>query len=156
MRLVSCDLALLNFAIDGERDPVLAALFPTPAARATLLNRHAHCLLARGLVVMAAGLIEWWPGRAEGWVFSHRDARPRELVAGVRLIRDWLDVVQAGEPERYRRLEIYVRGGAAYRDSFAQALGFEFEAMLRSYDREGRDYCVYSRIAPPLALRAAA
>jgi hypothetical protein len=160
MRIVPLDRLLLDFAIEGERDMLAARLFVTDQQRQLLLNEHAHGLLSRGIVAMAAGLIEWWPGRAEGWVFVHREARPREILYGCQAVKQWLDRIQKEDPLKYRRLEIAVRRDAPYRETFTRMLGFRLEGVLEAFDPAGRDCCVYRRLAsempPAAALRRAA
>jgi hypothetical protein len=160
MRIVPLDRLLLDFAIEGERDTMAARVVVTDEQRNALLNEHAHALLSRGLVVMAAGLILWWPGRAEGWVFVHREARPREIVYGCHAVRRWLDRIQEEDPLKYRRIEIAVRRDAPWRETFTGMLGFKLEGILEAFDTEGRDACVYRRLAAEMrqipALRRAA
>lgn len=140
---------LLERAIATMRDPSLRTLTDSHGFRLAALNPEAiaRAYVAPGRVLAAAGVVPHWFGRAEAWLLVTQECTRRELVAGLRFARGFLDGVQ--QDPRWRRVEIFVRQGAP--TSFATALGFTEEARLRSFDPLGRDYALWSRIAEEAA-----
>jgi hypothetical protein len=138
--------AILAAAVADMRDNGAAGLARTPAFAALALapGGFARALIAPGCVLACAGLVPHWPGRAEGWMITAPHATRRDLVAAVRAARAALDVLQT-DPI-WRRIEIYVRAGAAWTDSFTAVLGFQRDACLRAWAPDGADYVLYSRI----------
>ena len=144
MRLVKLDPALLETAIAAERDSVAAEFARTPSyAQIVLSGPAAYAVLDGEALVAAGGLILHWQGRAEAWSLVSRYARPRQLVRAVRMTRLVLDEVQR-DPV-FRRIEMVVRCDCWAR-SFASALGFAEEAMLKTWDPLGRDAYLFARI----------
>lgn len=149
MKLVELTPELLAFAIAGERD----AMTRLVAQRGGFLRVaftpgwRGHALLEGGVVMVAAGIVLHWAGRAEAWLFAHREARRRHLVtatrAAARLLARW-----QRHPD-YRRIEMHVRMDAPWRRTFCRHLGMRLEGVLEAWDPLGRDYGVYARIARP-------
>ncbi len=104
----------------------------------------AYALFDGGRVLGAGGVVPIWPGRAEGWLLVTRLARPRDIVAGVRVAAAWLDEKQC-DPA-FARLEFFLLTQAPWRQSFAAALDLELVSTLRRWGPDGHDYCHYERL----------
>lgn len=155
IRLVELDELLLREAIGLERDTMIAALCEGRAfAARALIPGLAVAAIEGGEVLGAGGLIPHWPGRAEAWLLVSRAASRRQVVAGMRLARQWLDRRQ--QFPLFRRLEIYIRTEAPWRQSFAAALGFRREANLEAWGPDGEAFTLYSRIRALAQLAEAA
>jgi hypothetical protein len=141
-RLIPLDRATLKLAIALERDAVTRE--KSNLAIASL--DYAWACIDGGILIGAGGLALVWPGRAEAWALVTELARPRQIVAGFRLARAWLDEI-ARDP-RFKRIEMYVREDRLY--DFIFALGFSrekgFSHFLEAWGPDGGDYIMYERI----------
>ncbi|HEY2068280.1 MAG TPA: hypothetical protein VGG48_01900 [Rhizomicrobium sp.] len=145
-RLVPLDDTLLRIAIALERDQLAARFTNLYERRALLAPDRSFAFVDGGELLGAGGLVPVWPGRAEGWLLVSRLARPRQVVAGVRAARAWLDR-KLRDPD-YARIEFYIRADAPWRESFARALGCaEQGAKLRRWGLDGADYVLHARIS---------
>lgn len=145
-RLVPLTPELLAWAVLEERDPLAAEMAEGQAVARRLLNQWGFALIGRGHVLAAAGLVPRHAGRAECWLLVGREARPRDLVPELRRARLTLDKRQ--RDPFFRRLEAYVQWAPAWREPFMAALGFSLDGFLEAWDPAGRDYGLYSRVAP--------
>ena len=142
MRIVPLDRKTLALALLFERDQAMANNSNLLVAN---LNNAWACWRGEKLIG-AGGLAPIWFGRAEAWMLVSGHARRREIVAGVRLARVWLDR-KALLPE-FNRIEIWVRADAPWRMSFTRALGFhEFPALARAHGMDGADFFMHARVA---------
>lgn len=95
-------------------------------------------------VLVCAGAIPIWPGRATGWAVLSL-IPPREWPQLHKLVVRGLDGLQ--RDPAYRRLEVCVIHGFTEAHRWALLLGFEVEtALARRYDSVGRDYVLYVRL----------
>lgn len=93
--------------------------------------------------VIGAGGLALYAGRLQAWMLVSRDARKRDIVAGVRLARRWLAI----KAKEFPRIEIYVRALAPWRESFAAALDLK-GPVDSGYQPEARDvFCLYLKEA---------
>jgi hypothetical protein len=116
--------------------PGLAAAMLQPPHRAGVMLRD-------GAPVVAIGVIQHWPGRAEAWLLAP-EADRRDKVRALRAARHWLDAAQT-LPE-WRRIEFYVIDGTPHGD-WLRALGFEAEGRARCWAPDGRDATLFVRIS---------
>lgn len=148
MRIVALDRHLLARAVDSERDPLTAEMASGAffADRAMLAASYglAFALIDGAEVPMAGGLFTHWHGRVEGWWLVSRTVRRRHLVHVARTSRAFMDKRQ--RDPAFRRIELHVRTGERWSNSFAQLMGFEFEGLHRAYDASGRDYRSFARV----------
>ncbi len=144
-RLVPLTPELYRFAVLEERDPLTAEMAEAPHVEQVRVNAWAGALLGQGRVIGAGGLVPVWTGRATCWLLVSREARARDIVAGLRRARQWLDKRQ--RDPFFRRIEAEVRWDAPWRASFMAALGFALEGRMRRWDPLGRDYGLYARVA---------
>lgn len=99
--------------------------------------------ICEGKVVMCAGVISLWPGVAEGWALTSRDARR----SGVTLTRQARRLIEmAARAKGYRRVQMAVRADYAQGRRWAEALGFVSEGIMRAYGPDGADHVRYARI----------
>lgn len=98
-------------------------------------------ILADGLPVCCARLLEIWTGRAYACAVLSADAGPH-MLAITRAIRSHLDSAP------FARIEMVVEKDFAAGRRWALMLGFELETpvALRSFLPSGRDAWIYSRI----------
>jgi hypothetical protein len=123
---------------DFDEDAVLNAILRFPDLSFVMLNAET--------VLGAGGIIPLWSGRSAGWLFVSRFATRREIIAGTRAAREFLDWLQRN-PE-HQRVEMHVRAAAPWRQTFAAALGFgPPEALQHAWGRDGADHYLYARIA---------
>lgn len=101
----------------------------------------AWAALFDGRPVLAAGLVEFWPGRAYAWALLSADAGPL-LLPLTRAIRSELDRVPC------RRVEMAVDAEFPQAIRWAQLLGFECETPepMRRYTPDGRSAYLFARV----------
>jgi len=141
MRLVPLTRPLLDFILAMNRNDLESDL---PKFGAVFSPGCAYALMDAGELYGAGGIIPIWHGRAEGWLIVTRLARPRDIVKGVRIAREWLDEKQ--QDPAFARLEFYLLAQAAWRESFAAALDLFYLSTLRRWGPDGDDYCHYERV----------
>jgi hypothetical protein len=91
-------------------------------------------------VIVCAGIVPIWDGRAAGWAWLSASAR-RHMVAITRGFLRFLDV------QPYRRVEISVDREFAEAHRWARMLGFKLEAgRMRAYRPDGGDCSLYARV----------
>jgi len=98
-----------------------------------------------GFVIGAGGLVIHWPGRAEGWWLMTSFANRRHLARCTHYSRRQLDRLITNPV--YRRVEMIVKASHPWRETFAEALGFEREARMTSWCPDGLDWDLYARIS---------
>lgn len=137
---------LLRQAIVHERDRVTAALCDYPQFIQRVLQKPARSwvLVEGGEPLVAFGLVQIWPGRAEAWQLTSHKARPRQLVQAARIAVEILDAQQA-DPA-FRRVEMFVHCHCIWALSFIKALGFEARLRMDKWDPRGRDVWLCERI----------
>lgn len=120
---------------------------PTEAQMASVLARdHSFAIIDGGELVCALGVVLIHPGRAHGWLLKTPLARPRQMAYSVRRAREHFDRWQAEDPD-YRRIEMTIKVGEPWRESFAWRLGMTCEGLMRCYDAQGCDHWLYARVA---------
>jgi len=94
----------------------------------------------KGEVVMCAGIIEIWPGRAECWAIPNKGFA-KEFTAIHRWVRDLLDAAP------FNRIEAAVEASFENGHRWANMLGFEKESdTMRQYFPDGADAVLYARV----------
>lgn len=89
------------------------------------------------------GLVCLWPGVAEAWALTSDrvQERPIEFHKTVRsLLRDHMK--QMG----LNRVHLTVPSGYAVGNKWAKALGFDAEAVLKSYGPDGSDHTIFRMV----------
>jgi len=144
-RLVPLTRPILDIAVELERDPLTSEMATgEPFADRALHGGPSWACLCDGDLIGAGGLICHWPGRAEAWLLVSRNARPREIAAGLALARDTIDKRQ--RDPTFRRIEAFVRDDALWRVAFMEALGFHHEAgPLIAWGPDATDFHLYVR-----------
>lgn len=91
-----------------------------------------------GRILAIGGVLDCWPGRAEGWaIFAPRvRAFVPEITARAKEILSQIDI---------NRIEVAVRCDFPEGHDWASELGFKAEAeCLEAYDAEGNDCSLYA------------
>lgn len=143
-RIVALDRFLLDRLVAGERDPLTAEMAEGDGFARRALSGPCNAMIDGGEVVVGGGLTVMWMGRAEAWLLVSRAARPRHLVMAARFCARVLEKRQ--RDPMYRRIEMFVRAGERWSESFAASLGFVREGRLRRWDAQGRDYLLFARV----------
>jgi hypothetical protein len=112
------------------------------------IGRHALApgmavALVRDNQVIGAGGLALYAGRLQAWMLVSRNTRKRDIVAGVRLARRWLDI----HVQQHRCIEIYVRALAPWRESFVRALGLRDTGESGHLSEPDDVYCLYVKEA---------
>lgn len=149
IRFVPMDRLLLRHLIDDERDPLSSEMADSPVFADRTMMEASRGLAWAGIdgatVAVGGSLTILWAGRAEAWWLVSRAARPRHLVAAARFSRSLMDKRQ--RDPLFRRIEIFVRAGERWSESFAAAMGFVCEGYLCKWDPKGRDCRCFARVA---------
>ena len=149
MQIVPLDRIALAALVANERDALTAEMSGgvfTSQAMADASRGLAYALLEGGFPVLGMGLTQHWHGLAEAWALITTDARPRHLVQAARHAAVFMR--QRQRDPAFRRIEMFVRAGECWSESFARALGFAAEGFLPRRDPLGRDYRIFGRLAP--------
>lgn len=111
------------------------------AAAAEIASQHpAYTGRVAGEIVVCAGVIPIWDGRAMGWAWLAAGAR-LHMLAITRAFLRFLDV------QPHRRVEISVDRDFAEAHRWARMLGFQLEAgRMRAYRPDGGDCSLYARV----------
>lgn len=88
--------------------------------------------------IVCAGVIQWWPGRYEGWM---RAKRPLTL-GETRFV--WRAIQK--QVRHYRRFEAVVREDNLKAIRWVESLGLELEGKLKSYSPGGADMLMYAKV----------
>ena len=102
-----------------------------------------------GYPYICAGILPIWEGRWEAWAAISVKVRHREMLWAHRNVFAFLDTLQTGEPEKYRRVETTARSDQPNAQRWLELLGFQKEGRLRCYDASGLDHIQYARISCP-------
>ena len=145
-RFVPLTPELLAWAWLDHPDPAMARA-ATPQVMEALTRPPAwgEALLDQGRVMVAAGLVPHWPGRAEAWATVSRFAGRRHQVMAWRRCLAAIETAQRN-PD-FRRIEMNVQHSAPWRRRFADLLGFDLEGRMRKWHPSGQDFCLYARVA---------
>lgn len=111
------------------------------AETAALLSSHTALAAwaPSGACLGLAGIVSYWPGRAEAWALFSTHAF-EYIVPIARKVRFVLD----NHPSR--RIEATVRVDNDKGHRLARLLGFEYEAQLEAFHPDGSDVAMYKRI----------
>ena len=101
---------------------------------------QAFTAIADDEILACAGVIEYYPGRGEGWSYLSANIK-HHMVPVVRAIKTYI------QDSNVRRIEITVDADFEQGHRMAKLLGLELEApRMRAYDLAGRDRALYARI----------
>lgn len=92
-----------------------------------------------GKVIACAGIITFWPGRAQAWALMSKDAGPY-AVKGVAAMRRFLEL------HKVRRMEMTVAHNFDEGHRLAHLLGFKWESYMPCYGINGANEDMYVRI----------
>lgn len=94
--------------------------------------------------ICVAGLVPIWHGRAEAWTCISRAVGRHEMLWLHKHVLAYLHDAQ--REERFRRIEAWTLNRFREGHRWLNMLGFEPEAVLRSYTPQGDDVMMYARI----------
>lgn len=146
IRIVPLDAFLLGQVIEDPADPLAAEILSGPqfVARALVMPGLSFGMIDGAFPILAAGLVPVHAGRAELWSVVTTHARPRHIVTGVRALSRFLDKRQ--RDPAFRRIEMTVVASNCWASSFAGAMGFVREGLMRAFDPGGRDHVLFARV----------
>lgn len=149
LRFVPLTRELLEWALIEERDLVAAEQMRRSDAVGLMLRSSAYgeAMLGGGHVLGAGGLVLERAGLARAWILLSRNAGRRACIVGVRRAAAAIAAMLAGG--ELRRVEMTVRDGQPWRDSFARALGMQCEGKMRAFGPDGEDHWLYARVDAP-------
>ncbi len=99
----------------------------------------AWAAVADGRTIACAGLLEMWPGRAQGWALFSAAALGNFVGIHRMAKRVLCD-------SAWQRVEVTVDAGHAAGVRWAERLGFTLEGRMRKYTSDGRDCLLYARV----------
>lgn len=147
-RVVPLTADLFSLALAGASDPFVTEQGSQPGVLANVLRPNlSFAILDGGSLVCALGIFPVVFGRAQGWMIKTPLATRAGLAYTVRQTRAHFDrwITQPA----FCRIEMHIRDGQPWRDSFAARLGMnEGPYLMRKWDNLGRDYWLYARVAP--------
>ena len=99
--------------------------------------------ISGGQMLCCWGIIQIWPGLAEGWLLTSNqiEGYAVSLTRGARRY-----FKQVATELKLNRLQITVNSRNIVAIRWADALGFEREGRLRNYGPSGDDYFMYARV----------
>lgn len=113
---------------------------PDPEFLAALEEeKYSYSLVQGDKVIACLGVIEWWEGRAEGWMFIGPHSLG-ELCYLYRAVRRFFETCP------YRRVEAVVRSDFPEAQDWVKSFGFQFEGHLTAYSPEGEDMMMFAKI----------
>jgi hypothetical protein len=148
LRIVPCTTARILEMRDvrEEQQGQLAVTLPLLETRMLEISPEwSRCAVdpLQAAPVAAWGAFPQWPGRAVAWaLFTPRAKRYAMRVRNATLFH----VEQLQQRDHLRRLEATVDASDPAAIRWAQQLGFEVEALLRSYGPCGEDYFMMARV----------
>ena len=89
-----------------------------------------------------AGLIEMWPTRLVGWAMLSDTVNRRDMLWIHRAVKREIHEL----PTVVKRVEITVDAGFDAGHRWAELLGFKPEGLMESYDPNGNDHVMFSRV----------
>jgi len=123
-----------------ESTAYLSQYIPASAVQG-LEGDYSFTGVSNGRIIGFAGLIEFWPGRAEVWAEFSSSITKNEFVSVHRAALRLLDVCP------YIRVEAVVDREFKAANRWAVMLGFKVEAdRLEAYSPDGRDCRLYARV----------
>ena len=115
--------------------------YPEENVQALAQQKYAYTIVnGQGVIIACAGVIEWWPGRGEGWMVLNEDHTQGELVGLARIMRRFFKDCP------FKRIEAVVAADFHPAQNWVRFLGFESEGRLRRYTIEGDDAIMFSKI----------
>lgn len=94
-------------------------------------------------IIVCAGVIPQWPGRAVSWALLGSSIGPRDMLWVHRQARWFIE----DQLRNFHRIEGHVHEPFEAGHRWMRMLGFVSEGVMRRYDPEGRDMRLYARIA---------
>lgn len=147
-RIVPLTPELLQLAMATSREQQWRGAAEGAAFAAKVLQSElAFAMIDGGRILGCGGIAPEWHGRALVWMIVTVFARPRDVVAGIKIARRLF--LQTQRDPAFRRLELLVRAGRSWCDSFSRALGFTLEGRCVAFGPDGDDYLMYARVVLP-------
>lgn len=146
-RIVPLTPELFGWAVLEETDPVTQELAQQPGWAASFVGPGTigEAMLGDGRVLAAGGLVPMWPGRGMAWLMLSPFAGRRDRA--IALTRAQTQMKAAQQHAAWRRIEMYVRADAPWRDTFGDLMDMQCEGLMRGFDPFGRDYLLFARVA---------
>jgi hypothetical protein len=138
--LVPLTRALLKAALAVERDATTQRVTNLLSVSRVLEPGMGVAFVDGNQVIGAGGLTDYGD-RAQAWMLVSKDASRRQIVEGVRLARQWLDI----QVKDFPCIDLYVRALAPYRASFTAALGFRDTGHVQPWGADDL-VCCYERV----------
>lgn len=114
-------------------------LFVNPDYGQYLANGLSYAAVEGDTVLVCAGLLPMWEGRAEAWALMGADLK-RNFVAIHNAAQRFLSVAD------FRRIEAVVDAEFCSARKWIERLGFEYEGPARAYTPDGRDCIRYAKV----------
>lgn len=128
------------FQMEEQDSTAWLSAYVSPAHAKALEGKMAYTGRVNGKIVVCAGLIEYWPGRAEAWACLSKDAGQHFLSID-RAVRRFLRVCTVERIEA----AVDLKFSAGLR--WVESLGFELEVpKMRKYFPDGRDAALFSMV----------
>lgn len=146
-RIVPLTHELLQLALAMAGDEEVAAMADSSRALALYLTPGlSFAVLDGGMLVACLGLVPVRATCAQAWMIRSPSAVRRQMAFVVRRTIEYWAGWQ--KDAAYRRIEWHVRDGEPWREAFAARLGAtECFGPLKAWDRLGRSYWQYARVA---------
>jgi len=113
-----------------------------PAYTKTLADcKHCFTAIADGVPMFCGGVMEIWPGRGLAWALVHKQAG-QHMHAIVRSVRGFMQCTE------FTRIEALVDDDFKQGVQLMRLLGFKQEAVMQSFNPNGSDCRLFSRVKP--------
>lgn len=128
-------------ALDEDAQTAYLNSYFTEAHQTALENQpYSYTLMAGEKIIACAGVMEYWPGRAEAWVIFNQNCR-KEFMAAHTIFKRFIRVCPI------RRIEAAVEVSFKNGHRWMRTLGFTKEAeCMEAYLPGGGDCALYARI----------
>ena len=100
-----------------------------------------------GEIYICSGIFPVWTGRWMLWAAISNKTCARHMLWIHRRALEWLNEMQHGHPEKFRRIEATARVDEPQAMRWLEMLGFLREGVLLCYDAAGNDHIQYARIS---------
>lgn len=120
----------------GEWDPENAARLASVSS--------GECVFCGDDALLVAGVVPIHDGCARAWAMVAEGVSARQYVELSGVVIRFLDKIQ--RDPLFRRVETVCQSSRPEFGRWARHLGFQFEGVMRCYDKMGRDFDLYARI----------
>ena len=140
MEVVKCTLDHLKFLVDQDTKMGLKLYARNESMEYAAKSPHSYTAIHEGIVMLSAGVHEYWEGRGEAWAMFNEHCKPH-FVTLHSIIKRYFHITPI------RRIEAAVELDFEPGHRWVKALGFQKEAdILKSYTPMGKDCSLYARV----------